>query len=739
MKKFDVSLKQIVSNNLGNLNGQHIFTGSKVTSVVAMDPIDGHILGTFGDPDKIVETNQMTKDAIYLSHTEYSLNIWCINTKKLLWNISYTEYESTGNGLSDQMSDYFSTQFLADVDGGFSVSSHGREPALKTEFSSPVISAFDITTSDNGDGTSFLSKSYGALPSSKSQDNGAYIGNLDGTFYLLSDKNFPFIQKEKAELNSYTVDEECITGSANFPDCLVGMHELESPRSCFIDEEILQVNGFGLFVKTIAITLLLSVFTALSLLMRKLILKRNPILPDYRLIGATEEKHSESPKTLEQDDVSRLQSTSQSTDLKEIVSGTPVEDEPSSLSTTSSSKLYPTTTSNSLKSISVSENVLGYGSHGTVVLEGLFEGRPVAIKRMLADFYEVADHEVKLLQQSDQHPNVVRYYFKETCEGFTYIALEQAAGSMCDLIARKDIEELHLVHKEMELKTIFQQTMLGISHLHSLNIVHRDIKPQNILISFAKKTRSKHKGSLPRILISDFGLGKRLADDQSSFHNTILPGGGTAGTVGWRAPECLAMQMTGSSSSSDNSHGWVEAGRKKSDNKESSNNPVRITKAIDIFSVGCVFYYIASFGHHPFGERFSREANILKGNFRIQHLDSLPDANLLKDLIKRMISKDHRKRPTAEMVLKHPYFWSATKQLSFLQDLSDRLEIESKEPLSATLKSLERLSNKTFGADWQRKFNRTVLDNMMKFRKYDGSSLQDLLRAIRNKVSHSFN
>lgn len=38
------------------------------------------------------------------------------------------------------------------------------------------------------------------------------------------------------------------------------------------------------------------------------------------------------------------------------------------------------------------------------------------------------------------------------------------------------------------------------------------------------------------------------------------------------------------------------------------------TQKVDIFSLGCVFYYLMSLGEHPFGKRFEREQNILNGN-----------------------------------------------------------------------------------------------------------------------------
>ena len=49
-----------------------------------------------------------------------------------------------------------------------------------------------------------------------------------------------------------------------------------------------------------------------------------------------------------------------------------------------------------------------------------------------------------------------------------------------------------------------RQATQGVQHLHNLDIVHRDIKPQNVLISMPGK-----KGEV-RAMISDFGLCKKL-------------------------------------------------------------------------------------------------------------------------------------------------------------------------------------------------------------------------------------
>ena len=85
----------------------------------------------------------------------------------------------------------------------------------------------------------------------------------------------------------------------------------------------------------------------------------------------------------------------------------------------------------------------------------------------------------------------------------------------------------------------------------------------------------------------------------------------------------------------------------------------------------------------------------------------------------------------------HPYFWSASTRLSFLQDFSDRFEGEEKEPPSLLIVLLEKKAKKVLGCeDWTRKLDSGLLDTLSKYRKYDGSTLQDLLRVIRNKKHH---
>ncbi|GFY42242.1 hypothetical protein TNIN_97411 [Trichonephila inaurata madagascariensis] len=332
-------------------------------------------------------------------------------------------------------------------------------------------------------------------------------------------------------------------------------------------------------------------------------------------------------------------------------------------------------------------DVLGHGCYGTFVYRGKFESRSVAVKRVLPECFSFANREVDMLRESDEHPNVIRYFCMEHDKQFRYIALELCAATVCDYVEDETFDRLNL-----DPISLLRQAASGIAHLHSLDIVHRDIKPQNVLISMPNAN-----GEV-KALISDFGMCKKLANGRISFSKKS----GTTGTEGWIAPEMLLGEK-------------------------------RTTRSVDTFSLGLVFYYVLSNGKHPFGDPVRRQGNILNEEYSLDDLDETkyPEAFYL---IEHMIKNNAAERPSIAAILKHPFFWNPEKTLSFFQDTSDRIEKEPDDSL--IMKSLERFGYYVVKQDWREHITIELQNDLRKFRSYRGSSVRDLLRAMRNKKHH---
>ncbi|KAH7928380.1 hypothetical protein BV22DRAFT_1059205 [Leucogyrophana mollusca] len=398
----------------------------------------------------------------------------------------------------------------------------------------------------------------------------------------------------------------------------------------------------------------------------------------------------------------------------------------------STTLVIPSTPAPPPTSLVVSDTILGFGSHGTVVFKGSLQGRAVAVKRLLQDFVTLASREVSILQESDDHPNVIRYYYQEAHANFLYIALELCPASLADVIECPD--QFREISISFDPKRALRQITSGLRHLHSLKLVHRDIKPQNILISGPKKSGGRDDGR--RMLISDFGLCKKLEVDQTSFLPTAH-GAMAAGTVGWRAPEILRGEVKlddsmgdDASQSSRGSVGTPTAGTM-------TGKPTRLTKSVDIFALGCLFFYVLTNGSHPFGDRFEREVNILKNAKCLDGLERFgEEGSEAVDLIGNMLAPEACNRPDTTRCLLHPFFWDPGRRLNFLQDASDRFEIMCRDPRDQLLIRLETDAFDVVGHDWHSRLDKVFIENLGKFRKYDGKSVQDLLRALRNKKHH---
>lgn len=112
------------------------------------------------------------------------------------------------------------------------------------------------------------------------------------------------------------------------------------------------------------------------------------------------------------------------------------------------------------------DKALGSGSYGTVVYRGLFENRPVAVKKMIRRQKEIVDREVLMLQKTDSHQNIVRYFCTEMNDDFYFIALELCFTSLHEYFSAR----LSDMRKFLGVKAALNQTVDGLSHLHSKNI-----------------------------------------------------------------------------------------------------------------------------------------------------------------------------------------------------------------------------------------------------------------------------
>ena len=168
---------------------------------------------------------------------------------------------------------------------------------------------------------------------------------------------------------------------------------------------------------------------------------------------------------------------------------------------------------------------LGGGGMGAVYMaRQLRFGRVVAVKILhsqfarsrgfLARFYR----EARLAAQLS-HPNVVRVFDVVADRGKHFIVMEYVDGvSLERLLRLKPLEE------KLALR-IARDVALGLSKAHARKIVHRDVKPANILIS-----------SEGMVKLSDLGLAKYAAGESGS----ITRSGGIIGTPRYMSPEQCA-------------------------------------------------------------------------------------------------------------------------------------------------------------------------------------------------------
>ena len=258
-------------------------------------------------------------------------------------------------------------------------------------------------------------------------------------------------------------------------------------------------------------------------------------------------------------------------------------------------------------------NKLGDGAYGTVYLAtNLMTKQKVAMKKIdKVKDNEIDDMEIKneidILRKLD-HPNIVKIIeFYSTSKAYYIITDYCSCGELYNQIKTQ--------YNEYQLSVLFYQVFSGLYYLHSKNIVHRDLKLENILISEMepdKKTNKKYFW----IKIIDFGTAKIF--EKNKNEKTVI------GSSYYIAPEVLQKNYN---------------------------------EKCDTWSAGVILYMLIV-GRAPFDGKNDDEIidNIKKGKFNAKHKKLLNASSEVQDLVKNLLKVNVKKRFSASDALKHPWF-----------------------------------------------------------------------------------
>ncbi|KAJ8634634.1 hypothetical protein MRB53_008901 [Persea americana] len=207
--------------------------------------------------------------------------------------------------------------------------------------------------------------------------------------------------------------------------------------------------------------------------------------------------------------------------------------------------------------------MLGSGTYGAVyhskwkgcdvaikrIKASCFAGKPSERERLIADFWKEA-----LILSSLHHPNVVSFYgiVRDGPDGTLATVTEfMVNGSLKQFLQKKD----RTIDRRKRL-IIAMDAAFGMEYLHGKNIVHFDLKCENLLVNM----RDPHR---PVCKIGDLGLSK--------VKQHTLVSGGIRGTLPWMAPELLSGKSS------------------------------MVTEKIDIYSFGIVMWELLT-GEEPYGD-----------------------------------------------------------------------------------------------------------------------------------------
>lgn len=226
-------------------------------------------------------------------------------------------------------------------------------------------------------------------------------------------------------------------------------------------------------------------------------------------------------------------------------------------------------------------------------------------------------HEMAVLEAARNNARVVNLHAAYETDHDIVLVLEYAAGG--EIFDHCVSEELL---PEVQITRLIRQTLEGVHYLHQSNLVHLDLKPQNILL-----TSPSPPGD---IKIVDFGLARRLG--AVGELREIL------GTPEYVAPEILNYEP--------------------------------ITTATDLWSVGVIAYMLVT-GESPFAGDDKQETylNVSQVNVDYSREAFARVSELAVDFIRKLLVKAPEDRPSAAECMTHPWLWQQ-QQLCLSPDLA---------------------------------------------------------------------
>ncbi|KAH3904178.1 hypothetical protein HBI56_115960 [Parastagonospora nodorum] len=218
--------------------------------------------------------------------------------------------------------------------------------------------------------------------------------------------------------------------------------------------------------------------------------------------------------------------------------------------------------------------------------------------------FELIKEEIAIMKKLN-HPNLVSLMevLDDPEEDSLYMVMEMCKKGV---VMQVGLEERADPYTEEQSRCWFRDMVLGLEYLHAQGIIHRDIKPDNCLVTQEDVLK-----------IVDFGVSEMF--DKEGEMKTAK----SAGSPAFMPPElCVAK------------HGEVSG------------------RAADIWSMGCTLFCLL-FGRIPFEKHGMLELYQAIRNDEPQYDDSCNPE--LLELLKRLLEKDPKKRITLEQIREHPW------------------------------------------------------------------------------------